>query len=212
MCAKPKRSGYRRRSRGSGGGGAGGNGANGDAIVTNGVRVQKTSIDLNTALGGTNPNYGRRGSNGRRDAYTCNCQRCSFVYEMRRRGYDVEADEYNGTDSVCLGWRSAFEGQNYERLGATRKTQVESLVHSKLDQWGNGARAIVYVAWDGGSAHVFNVEKTAQGDYYSFDGQTGQYNVLGRYASRCRPSKVMIARVDNLAPSRLYLDGAIKRS
>lgn len=49
------------------------------------VLPEKTKIPPQLALSGTNPNYAKARE------YQINCQRCVPTYEMRRRGYDVEA-------------------------------------------------------------------------------------------------------------------------
>lgn len=49
------------------------------------VLPEKTKIPPQLALSGTNPNYNKARE------YQINCQRCVPTYEMRRRGYDVEA-------------------------------------------------------------------------------------------------------------------------
>lgn len=49
------------------------------------VLPEKTKIPPQLALSGTNPNYTKARE------YQINCQRCVPTYEMRRRGYDVEA-------------------------------------------------------------------------------------------------------------------------
>lgn len=48
---------------------------------------KKSKISLDKALNGTNPNYIK----GERNGFSTNCQRCVPTYEMRRRGYNVEA-------------------------------------------------------------------------------------------------------------------------
>lgn len=60
------------------------------------VLPKKTKIPPQLALSGTNPNYTKARE------YQINCQRCVPTYEMRRRGYDVEALG-NLKSSVKLG-------------------------------------------------------------------------------------------------------------
>ena len=168
---------------------------------------------MTRGVSGTNEKYGQAGPNGDYDAYSCNCQRCSFALEMRLRGYDVEATEYLGRgDLVASWWRNAFDGMNYEGIGATRKTNIVSKLQDKmLSDYGLNSRAIVYMAWDGGSAHVFNVGLDASGKLWSADGQTGKQDVLADYAMSAKPSRVLVARVDNLNPSDVYLKGAVRK-
>lgn len=164
-------------------------------------------------VSGTNERYGQAGPDGDYAAYSHNCQRCSFALEMRLRGYDVEATEFLGRgDIVSAWWQKAFDGMNYEGIGATRKSNIVSRLQDKmLSDYGPNTRAIVYMAWDGGSAHVFNVGLDASGKLWSADGQTGKHDVLADYAKSAKPGKVLVARVDNLNPSDVYLKGAIRK-
>lgn len=67
-----------------------------------------------------------------------------------------------------------------------------------MSQWGVGARAIVYVAWKAGKAHVFNVEQTELG-LMAIDAQTSTVNFdISAYLDRSKPSQTMISRVDGL--------------
>ena len=149
------------------------------------------------ALAATNPNYKSRTAE-----YTRNCQRCVYAYELQRRGYNVEAKArvLSGTDPMFGGnWKHGFKNQTWTRQGelGTRNATVEKNIADKMKNWGDGSRAIVYVAWKGGSAHVFNVENTG-GKVSIFDGQTGKKHSLSEYLSIAKPSKTMISRVDNL--------------
>jgi len=188
------------------------------SIVSNGEVLRQSSEVLNEGweitLESINPHYGQRGPNNDPRGYTHNCQRCTFAYEMRTRGYDVEATPFMGDDAVTDGWRNAFEGMRYENVGATRKTNIKRHLEDKLREYGNGSRAIVYCAWDGGSAHVFNMGVNADGTIWARDAQTNHSelsNFLDDYIRSMRPTKVMMARVDNLEPSSVYLNGAIRK-
>ena len=63
------------------------------------------SADYDMAL--VNPNYNPGGD------YDDNCSLCSFAYELRRRGYDVEAADENTIDSALDATRR-FLGVNIE--------------------------------------------------------------------------------------------------
>lgn len=144
-----------------------------------------------------NPNFGKNGK-----SYTHNCQRCVYGYEESRRGYSVEALSYQGKgDDMFAGgrWMKMYEGQRWERNLGNRTAKVAQAIKEKMTNWGEGSRAVVYVAWKGGSAHVFNVEQTAEGTI-GIDAQTGKagHTLLDRYISDAKPSSVMISRVDNL--------------
>ena len=160
------------------------------------------------ALSATNPNY----SQGKE--YRVNCQRCVYAYELERRGYDVEAlaATMNNNDPMFENrrWQSGFAGQTWERNLGTRNTAVEKNIVSQMQNWGDGSRAIGYVAWKGGSAHVFNIENKG-GKVSIFDGQTGKQHSLSEYLSLSKPSMTMISRVDHLKPNTGVLQYAVKK-
>ena len=108
----------------------------------------------------TNPNYSKG-----TDEWRKNCQRCVVAYEMRRRGIDVESLPriFDGSDTLPHGirrgtlnpdgWGSAFKNAKAVYCGSTsgRGTGIKTI--QQLEQWGNGARAIVRIQWkddDGG--------------------------------------------------------------
>lgn len=124
-----------------------------------------TSFDLKQ----TNPNF----SSGAE--FQNNCQRCVATYEMRRRGYDVEAQPAvvtsNGRlsikDDLANNWQSIFENARFEKVDS-----IDTL-EKKMSEYGNGARAEVYVQWINSGAHVFVAEQI-NGKTLYFDPQTGK--------------------------------------
>lgn len=54
------------------------------------VKVKKTSMTKDEDMLRVNPYYEES------DIFKINCSYCTLAYEMRRRGYDVEADDYHG--------------------------------------------------------------------------------------------------------------------
>ena len=159
------------------------------------------------ALASTNPNYNKG------TEYRVNCQRCVYAYELQRQGYDVEAKPrvMNGKDPMDNGtWKNGFENQTWERNLGTRNTTVEKNIVSKMQGWGDGSRAVAYVEWKKGGAHVFNVENKG-GQVSIFDGQTGKTHKLSDYLSSAKPSSTMISRVDNLKPNDSVLQYAVTK-
>lgn len=181
--------------------------------VKNGHRQFRKIAGGHTAsqdLAAANPGYAD--SRSARDfKYTHNCQRCVPAYEMRRRGYDVVAKpretdkdgKPSTTDRVSTGWMSIFKGARFERCNGSGKAKCDSL----MKQWGDGARAEVYVAWSrklGGGAHVFVAENRG-GKIVYIDPQSGREDASG-YFKNAQKGRTMIARIDNLDPSDL-IDG-----
>ena len=163
---------------------------------------------IDDALANTNPNHKK----GRE--YRENCQRCIYAYELRRRGYDVEALPATLTKNDPMfensRWEHGFIGQRWERNLGKRNAEVEQNVISKMQQWGDGSRAVGYVAWKGGGAHVFNIENHG-GKVTIFDAQDGKRYKLSDYLSISRPSLTEISRVDNLQPNNNVLKYAVKQ-
>lgn len=147
--------------------------------------------------------------------YTHNCQRCVPTYEMRRRGYDVvakplttdAAGKVPKTDRAYYDWTKIFDGATFERCGGSGKKKCDSL----MKQWGDGARAEVYVSWKGrnSGAHVFVAENRG-GKVVYIDPQTGSENATG-YFKNAQIGRTMIARLDGLSPSKLIDDCCTSR-
>lgn len=161
------------------------------------------------ALATTNPNY----RNGRE--YRVNCQRCVLAYELQRQGYGVEAlpATMNGNDPMFSNrrWMVGFENQTWSRQGelGSRNSAVEKNIIGKMQNWGDGSRAIAYVEWKHGNAHVFNIENRG-GKVSIFEAQSGKTYSLNAYLSISKPSKTMISRVDNLKPNEGVMQYAVK--
>lgn len=167
-----------------------------------GRKGKQKSID--DAQSGTNPNFRKL------TGYDINCQRCVVAYEMRRRGYDVEALP-RANNEGNYSWRRGFEGQRWLRLGARRYQQSIDLLESEVKSWGDGARGIVYVQWNQSSAHVFNVENR-KGVVVYVDGQTNNKNYSADVHMRgSMPTKTMVSRVDNLKLKADNLEKVVKK-
>ena len=184
------------------------------AKPTRGGQNKKMSAELKSALGSrnkkkedfdgareaakaVNPNWGKNGKQ-----YTHNCQRCVIGFEEQMRGYDVEALAYQGKGDIMFEngrWMRMYEGQSWEiNLGNRNKKVIEN-VKKQMEAWGEGARAICYVAWKGGDAHVFNLVQTKAG-LLGVDAQSGRanYTLWEAYLNDAKPSMTMISRVDGL--------------
>ena len=161
------------------------------------------------ALANTNPNYKK----GRE--YRENCQRCIFAMEAQMRGYDVEAlpatlKRNEPLFQYSTSWERGFIGQKWEKNLGNRSDAVEQNIVSKMQQWGNGSRAVAYVEWKGGNAHVFNIVNKG-GKVSIFDGQDGKQYKLSDYLKNAKPSKTEISRVDNLQFNENVIKYAVKQ-
>lgn len=151
---------------------------------------QGTPFSIADALKGANPKY----ASGTQ--YAVNCQRCVQTYELRRRGYDVEAlpKPKIKKDNVIIWGNECF----VDSSGNTPKfafNQSEAEIKFELANAPDGSRHIIYTAWKKGSAHVFIAEKE-NGIVRFVDPQTNNDDV-GNYFSRGKAGKFGILRVDD---------------
>lgn len=126
--------------------------------------------------------------------YYHNCQTCTMAYELRRRGFDVEAianpivkgfNNYRDFTQFCsvnnLNWRDRFltsEGKpaGYASSSALKKdtiTEKLSFIEAQTTQQG---RYEIYCVWKGKkvSAHVFIIERQKNGELLWFDPQSAR--------------------------------------
>lgn len=126
--------------------------------------------------------------------YYHNCQTCTMAYELRRRGFDVEAianpivkgfNNYRDFTQFCsvnnLNWRDRFltsEGKpaGYASSSALKKdtiTEKLSFIETQTTQQG---RYEIYCVWKGKkvSAHVFIIERQKNGELLWFDPQSAR--------------------------------------
>lgn len=114
-----------------------------------GYRRLEVPDSIAEALSATNPRYGTgwRWSN--------NCQRCVVAYEMRRRGFDVEALPFLGSEDKAQytfgskGWPRFFGKKPTDLvalIGTSERYQVES-IDRLMSQYGDGSRAVIWVSW-----------------------------------------------------------------
>lgn len=141
-------------------------------VVERAIGAKKgTSIAVQDAVKGANPNYSR-GS-----AYGVNCQRCVQAYELRRRGYDVIARPRPSTNDIISWGSECFiqPGAYQYSYQAYTLNQTEAAVKKALANAPDGSRFSIYIKWKrtyGGSAYVFIAEKSG-GVVHYLDPQTG---------------------------------------
>ena len=125
------------------------------------VLPEKTKISPQLALSGTNPNYTKARE------YQINCQRCVPTYEMRRRGYDVEAlgnnDKRLGSlTSIRKMWgvKSDEIFRNY-RKNESGELENLNIAYFKeyLKNIENGERHQIGWLWRKQSGHTILVER-----------------------------------------------------
>lgn len=202
-------------AKGGRGGKRGGGGGGGNAPWSNAPNPYKIPDKLIDAIGprgeaksmteayfDANPYY----SDNYRE-FSQNCQRCVMAYEMRRRGYDVEALPTYENDTMPMGgnWMTAFDGAKAVDVGRTTERATINSIESQMKNWGEGSRAILRIKWAGGnSGHVINVEY-ANGGLRVYDAQSNQRQtgsaLLKDYMQYATLSRTQLVRTDNLTVS-----------
>lgn len=143
------------------------------------------------ALNGANPRYKtEQDING---LYSENCQRAAAAYELRRRGYDVEAKPYDSDKSYSVVDYAFKNNKEYiiSNLPKSGKTVIENFLLS----WGDGSRVKIVVYWQNGGSHAF-IGENVGGKIIFLDPQTRKLNVDG-YFNYVIPEKTSIIRTDN---------------
>ena len=149
---------------------------------------QNVPIDVAQAAKETNPKFLTGG-----DPYTNNCQRCVQAYELRRRGYNVEAKPSPSLPPDMHGneiFTNKSGGSIPMYFGLS-----ESDVKNHIGVSGDGARHVVYAKWNNDKAHVFIAENIGGTTQY-IDPQSGKLDVSGHFASG-KPNEFGLWRVDN---------------
>ena len=154
-----------------------------------------------------NPKYKGSGS------YALNCSRVAQAYELRRRGFDVQASGRRKDVSQIWAhlqqiWRrpdGSFAIENIVDIPGLTKgaANVEAEI---LKKFPDGARGSVTLFWTQGGGHAFNWERLG-GKIQFVDAQTHEIDV-SRYFEQSKDVHIM--RLDNLEPSaavKEYLAG-----
>lgn len=165
-----------------------------------------------------NPNYSL--ANAYDLGYWHNCQTCTIAYELRRRGFNVEAEanpvlkgfnKYRTMDRFYarnnVEWSDRFLNEdgtraNYEySTGIIKDTGLEKLKFIE-DKTTTQGRYEVYCAWKGkNEGHVFIVERQKDGNLLWFDPQSGRRgswtDFNDDYINKMRHDMIGILRIDN---------------
>lgn len=148
-----------------------------------------------------------------------NCQTCTVAYELRRRGFDIEAmanPVYGVTaqglkirevDVFYASHKMSFEQRFFAADGTDLKPSkafglADTNEAKRLFIEGHTAtkgRYEVYCQWKKGSAHVFIVERQTNGNLLWYDPQSGQKaeEFAERYLKNMNPSGIWVTRIDD---------------
>lgn len=141
--------------------------------------------------------------------YRMNCQTCTVVHELRRRGFNVFAKaKEEGFDTISetkMNWMERFINKNeyiksgvwakkhgYEKMSKRRISDFLSENLGKQD-----GRYEIYCQWKKKNAHVFSAI-TENNKILLFDPQTGQYGAdVVKYIDSMKGKWVWVMRIDD---------------
>lgn len=130
---------------------------------------KKTETSVIYDLSQVNENYNPRNPNTSK-----NCAYCSIAYDLRRKGYDVEAIEEPSIltnmdifDMYGQDWEDQFYKFN---RGKDEKQKQIADIEKNLSNYGDGARGILNFTWVLGGGHAVNWENI-DGEVYIIDSQ-----------------------------------------
>lgn len=154
------------------------------------VLPNKTKIPPQLALSGTNPNYDKARE------YQINCQRCVPTYEMRRRGYDVEAlGNYDKRLSSLINIRKMWGVKSDEIFRNYRKNESGELENLNIAYFKeylknieNGERHQIGWLWREESGHTILVERK-NGILKFIDSQTNKVRNFKEFQDWTKTSK-----------------------
>ena len=163
-----------------------------DKLTLSNLPRIKGKHSISDDLTATNPNYGKGG------AYKNNCGNCVVAFELRRRGYDVEASP-NETGMSGKEVTANFKGFKFNET----KTESEVL------KWGEGARGVVMLKNENSrSGHMLSAV-VQNGSVRFVDSQSGNDNARDQVSSA---KIVAYVRVDNLEVTSAGMGAITKRS
>lgn len=178
--------------------------------------------------GRANPNFSM--TDASELGYKHNCQTCTMAYELRRRGFCVEAvpnpvvsgyKNYREFSKYCrkegVEWTDRFLNADgtpatYSWSGGIKDTGLAKLKFIDTATAEQG-RYEVYCAWKGGSAHVWIMERQKDGELLWFDPQSGRRGGLfDDFVSSAKPDKIGVMRIDDKLVNPKFAKRLLKAS
>ena len=179
--------------------------------------IQGKIMNFTEADGGkANPNFTL--PDAREKGFYHNCQTCTMAYELRRRGFDVEAmasplvngyKNYRDFQRFCtangLDWKERFltsEGKRADYVWS--RTVAKDTIKEKLSfieaQTVQQGRYEIYCAWKGknAGAHVFTIERQKNGELLWFDPQSARRgSSFEDYLSKMKKNLIGVLKIDD---------------
>ena len=163
-----------------------------------------------------NPKFSKGGD------YTINCQSCTLAYELRCRGYNVEArprgavsrggsgrlgthlSRYSTSPYIDIETGMPSKRIDIECKNTRDKKECAKMLDNIYSQMPANSRYAMMCDWKGKkSGHIFNIAKDKDGRFYLIDSQTGTYvygtrNAYEEYFKKhSEMERIQICRTDN---------------
>ena len=132
-------------------------------------------------------------------AYDMNCMNCTTAYELRRRGYDVEAGAWRQSNTQYASLENWYEGVKIKEVKNT-----DNLVEAIKSDNPPGSRGNLMVQWAGGGGHSMAYEVDSKGSVHILDPQTNSVVDEDKLPELIQSAKY--ARTDNLELKKGVLD------
>lgn len=159
-----------------------------------------------------NPDY----EYGKKYDYSMNCSFCTAAYDLRKRGYDVEANPISMVEAYTIedicGWYKGAKSVSKSEVESRYRTQAlvnpkeaptkREMLMDELKRNGDGARGHLALYWATGGGHdvVWEVEN---GEVVFRDCQTGEISRTLEYLAYTTGYDYL--RTDNLEPTEEVL-------
>lgn len=173
-----------------------------DPLPTLPVKTEATTSDEDMAA--INPKYSRGTY-----AYTNNCSYCTAAYDLRARGYDVEADAISKHDQSTIAENIAswYDGEEIKPFSVANSgvgpEEAAKQLETELISHGDGARGHLMMYWWFGGGHdvIWEVE---HGNVVIRDCQSNEKLEVIDYLQYTRDG--MYFRTDNIQPNEKILE------
>lgn len=150
--------------------------------------------------------------------YARNCQTCCPVYELRRRGFDIEAlpnTKGSALETLSYHTETAWQGATKTTIKATTREKLLRQLEDHANGLPEGARLHIDWTWSRRrSGHIITLERTSEGLRY-YDPQTGRHitDPMGYLVSRLSLNRgIKVLRVDTLAPDPAVIRGVATKT
>ena len=133
------------------------------------------------------------------NAYDMNCMNCTTAYELRRRGYDVEAGAWRESNTRYASLENWYEGVKIKTV-----EKPKNLIKAIKNDNPPGSRGNLMVQWNNGGGHSMAYEVDSKGKVHILDPQTN--SVVDEHKLPDLISYAHYARTDNLKLKEGVLD------